>query len=56
MPGLDVPATYLSWNFILMSVPNVLMIIGMVAVFLIALMAPFPGHAEVVDSEDGPDA
>ncbi len=56
VPGLDAPATYLNWNFILISIPNVLMIIGMVAVFLIALMAPFPGHAEVVDAEDGSDA
>jgi hypothetical protein len=53
---LDVPATYLNWNFILISVPNVLAIIGMVAVFLIALVAPFPSHAEVVGTEDGPDA
>jgi hypothetical protein len=53
---LDTPATYLSWNFILISVPNLLMIVGMVLVFAIALIAPFPHHAVVIDGEDGPDA
>jgi hypothetical protein len=27
---LDAPATYLNWNFILISIPNLLMIVGMV--------------------------
>jgi hypothetical protein len=53
---LDAPATYLSWNFILISVPNLLMIIGMVAVFVVALFAPFPGHGEAVQPEDRRDA
>jgi len=52
---LDTPATYLSWNFILISVPNLLMIAGMIVVFLVALLAPFPGHAEVTELEDRPD-
>ena len=55
-PHLDAPATYLSWNFILISVPNLLMIVGMIVVFVIALVAPFPSHAEIVEPEDGPDA
>ncbi len=42
---MDAPAQYLSWNFILISVPNILMIAGMVVVFLLALLAPFP-HEE----------
>ena len=53
---MDTPATYLNWNFILISIPNLLMIAGMIVVFLVALVAPFPGHAEVVESEDGRDA
>ena len=53
--ALDTPATYLNWNFILISVPNLVVIIGMLVVFGIALFAPFPGHAEVVESEDGRD-
>ncbi len=39
---MDAPAQYLSWNFILISVPNVLMIAGMIVIFLLALVAPFP--------------
>jgi hypothetical protein len=53
---LDSPATYLNWNFILISVPNVLMIIGMVGIFIVALLAPFPGHGEPADPEDHPNA
>ena len=53
---MDAPATYLSWNFILISIPNLLMIIGMMVLFIVALVAPFPSHAQVVESEDGPDA
>lgn len=54
--ALDAPATYLNWNFILISIPNVVMIVGMVAVFVLALVVPFPSHAEVVESEETPDA
>jgi predicted phosphatase len=53
---LDTPATYLSWNFILISVPNVLMILGMIAVFVVALIAPFPNHSEAVEPEESHDA
>jgi hypothetical protein len=53
--ALDAPATYLNWNFILISIPNLLMIVGMVVVFVIALMAPFPSHAEAVVTDDSND-
>jgi hypothetical protein len=53
---MDSPATYLSWNFILISVPNVLMIIGMVVVFVVALVAPFPSHDEAAEPGDSRDA
>ncbi len=53
---LDSPATYLNWNFILISIPNVLMIAGMIAVFVVALIAPFPSHREIVASEEDQDA
>jgi type IV secretory pathway component VirB8 len=53
--ALDAPATYLNWNFILISIPNLLMIVGMVVVFVIAMMAPFPSHAEVVVADDSND-
>jgi hypothetical protein len=52
---LDTPATYLSWNFILISVPNLIVIVGMIVAFILALVAPFPGHAAAVESEDGHD-
>jgi hypothetical protein len=39
---VDSPATYLSWGFILISIPNLLMIIGMIVLFIVALVAPFP--------------
>ena len=56
MVPLDAPATYLNWNFILISIPNVIVIVGMVAVFVAALIVPFPSHAEVVEAEESHDA
>ncbi len=53
---MDTPATYLAWNFILISIPNLLMIAAMIVLFVIALLAPFPSDAEAVESEDNPDA
>lgn len=41
---MDAPAQYLHWNFVLISVPNLLMILGMIVVFVAALLAPFPHH------------
>ena len=52
---MDSPATYLNWNFILISVPNVVVIVGMVVVFIVALIAPFPGHSDA-EPEDNGDA
>ena len=42
--GVNSPAAYLHWGFILISVPNLLLIGGMVVVFVAALLLPFPGH------------
>src|SRR5450759_2513182 len=39
---MDTPATYFHWGFILISVPNLLVIGGMIVLFAIALIAPFP--------------
>ncbi len=41
---LDNPASYLHWGFILISIPNLVVIGGMVALFAIALFLPFPHH------------
>jgi len=43
---MDSPATYLHWNFILISLPNLLVIIGMIVLFALALVVPFPHGGE----------
>jgi hypothetical protein len=42
---VDTPATYVHWGFILISVPNLIVIGGMIVLFAIALVVPFP-HSE----------
>ncbi len=39
---MDSPTTYFHWGFILISVPNLLVIAGMIVLFAIGLVAPFP--------------
>jgi hypothetical protein len=47
---MDSPTSYFSWGFILISLPNLLVIAGMLVLFAIALVVPFPhGGSE----EDG---
>ena len=41
---MDAPATYLHFGFILLSIPNLIILGIMIGVFLLALFAPFPGH------------
>jgi len=41
---MDSPAGYLHLGFIFVSVPNLLLIGGMIVLFVIALLAPFPGN------------
>jgi hypothetical protein len=43
---VDTPAQYFHWGFILISVPNLIVIGGMVVLFAIALIAPFPHGGE----------
>jgi hypothetical protein len=43
---MDTPAPYLHWSFILISVPNLVLIIVMLTLFGAALLAPFPGHGD----------
>ncbi len=40
---MDAPASYLNLGFVNISYPNLLVIVLMVALFVIALVAPF-GH------------
>jgi hypothetical protein len=49
---MDAPANYVQVGFILISVPNLLLIIGMLVVFVAALLAPFPGHHELPDDDE----
>lgn len=49
---MDAPAQYLSWNFVLISIPNIVMIVGMIVLFLLALVAPFP-HDESRQGRSG---
>jgi hypothetical protein len=43
---MDTPAQYLHWGFILISIPNLIVIGVMVVLFLLALFAPFPSHRD----------
>ena len=49
---MDIPATYVQLGFIVISVPNLLVIMGMIVVFAIALVAPFPGHHGIDPDDD----
>ena len=40
---MDSPAGYLHLGFILISIPNLILIGGMIVLFAIALLAPFHG-------------
>jgi hypothetical protein len=53
---METPATYIQLGFIVISVPNLIVIVGMVAVFLAALFAPFPAHHEIDgDGDEHPE-
>ncbi len=39
---LSHPARYLHWHFFQMSVANVVVILLMIAVFIVAILIPFP--------------
>ena len=42
---LNAPGSYLNWSIFTISVANLVLIAVMVAIFGIALLAPFPGRA-----------
>lgn len=48
---MDQPANYLHWGFILISVPNLIMIGIMIVLFALALVVPFPHGSDSDDSE-----
>lgn len=39
---MDAPAPYVHWGFILISLPNLVLIGVMLLLFVAALLAPFP--------------
>jgi hypothetical protein len=40
--ALDAPAHYFSWGWLSVSLPNLVMILVMIALFVLALLLPFP--------------
>jgi hypothetical protein len=45
--NLDTPARYINWSFFHMSVANVVVILLMIAVFIAAILLPFPRGRDV---------
>jgi uncharacterized membrane protein len=43
MVNLDHPAHYIHWGWFQMSIANFVVILLMVAVFVLAIVVPFPG-------------
>ncbi|MEA2637109.1 MAG: hypothetical protein QOE18_166 [Chloroflexota bacterium] len=46
------PAPYVHWGFILISLPNLVLIAVMVLIFIAALLLPFPGHSRKEERGD----
>lgn len=44
--NLNGHATYVHWHFIQLSVPNLIVLILMIVVFIAAILLPFPGHRQ----------
>ncbi len=42
LAGAQDPATYLSWGWLSISVPNLIVILLMIVIFVLALVLPFP--------------
>lgn len=40
--ALDAPAHYFSWGWLSVSLPNLVMILIMITLFVLALVLPFP--------------
>lgn len=53
---MDSPATYVHWWFILISMPNLLLILGMLVLFAAAVLARFPRHGALVELDQRQEA
>ncbi|MCV2394322.1 hypothetical protein OEB99_08375 [Actinotalea sp. M2MS4P-6] len=42
------PSTYLTWGWLSISVPNLIMVLITVGIFVLALVLPFPGRHDDV--------
>jgi hypothetical protein len=51
----DATGHYLHWGVIQISLTNMLIIVGMVVVFVLALVLPFPGGKRHVDEAEHSD-
>lgn len=53
MLNLNAPATYLHWGVILISLPNLAVIVLAVLLFVLAVLVPLPGRStgKVVNGE-----
>jgi hypothetical protein len=51
---MNAPAPYIHWGFILISLPNLVVILVMLLVFALAILLPFPHHGPQsrVDNDD----
>ena len=49
---MNEPTPYFHWGFILISLPNLVLIGVMVLIFIVALLAPFPGHSRKEEHRD----
>lgn len=48
----DAAGRYLHWGVVQISLTNLLIIVGMVVVFILALVVPFPGSRTKPDEEE----
>ena len=48
--NLNHHAGFVHWHFIQLSVPNIIVLVVMLAVFVGAILAPFPGHRQSGDT------
>lgn len=49
LPGIAEASSYLSWGWLSVSVPNLIVILAMLAVFILAIVVPFPRDRSAVD-------
>jgi len=49
---MDTPAPYVHWGFILISLPNLVLIGVMLLLFIAALLLPFPSHPGAKEHSD----